>query len=580
MKGWKACSTPEDRSCWLKGPKGEEFNINTDYEDLAPAGILRKYEIDVSSMVLSPDGFKNLDGKTYNQTFPGPWIQACWGDQIEVNVTNHLQYNGTSVHWHGLRQLGSVEMDGVVGVTQCPIAPGDSFTYRFNTTQYGTSWYHSHYSLQYSDGLRGPLTIYGPSSSEYDEAINPLLISDWNHRSAFSDFFHELGVQIPGAGTGPPNMTSIILNGSGRENCTPLQKQNGQYFQGKKYLLRLINTSTDTIFHFSIDNHNLTVVEADFVPIKPYNTTNVLVGIGQRYHVILDANPNDKRQPKDQNYWIRTVPATGCSSFETPQDNRTGILRYANAQKVDPTTTISGFNPVCADEPYESLIPVIPWKVGDPVNQEQQSTFQVGLTEVDPATNEYPGDGNFSRWDITDTPLFLNLSNPTLLNPTQTNFPSELDVINFPSQPVTADSWIYLLITTTGFPFDSAKKNFVPAAHPIHLHGHDFVILQQSDKPYWDPLVNLKKDNPPRRDVALLPSNGFLIIAFKADNPGAWLLHCHINWHSSSGLGLQVLERQSNIKLSQSSTAELDRVHFRMIPGFEENPCDHVDGLK
>ena len=56
--------------------------------------------------------------------------------------------NGTAIHWHGIRQLNSSQMDGVNAVTQCPIAPGEEFTYVFNVTQYGTTWYHSHYSLQ------------------------------------------------------------------------------------------------------------------------------------------------------------------------------------------------------------------------------------------------------------------------------------------------------------------------------------------------------------------------------------------------------------------------------------------------
>ena len=65
--------------------------------------------------------------------------------------------NGTSIHWHGIRQNQTMDMDGVSGITQCPIAPGESFTYTFKATQYGTSWYHSHYSMQYADGLQGPL---------------------------------------------------------------------------------------------------------------------------------------------------------------------------------------------------------------------------------------------------------------------------------------------------------------------------------------------------------------------------------------------------------------------------------------
>ena len=128
----------------------------------------------------------------------------------EITIKNNLQFNGTTIHWHGIRQLESLEMDGVNGVTQCPIAPGESYTYRFRAMQYGTSWYHSHYSLQYGDGMVGPLTIHGPSSANYDAPKDPILMTDWNHRSGFQDFQVEL------TGPGAPIMDSILLNGEGR----------------------------------------------------------------------------------------------------------------------------------------------------------------------------------------------------------------------------------------------------------------------------------------------------------------------------------------------------------------------------
>ena len=128
------------------------------------------------------------------------------------------------------------------------------------------------------------------------------------------------------------------------------------------------------------------MIGADFVPIKPYNTTSVLVGIGklrtlcqfisqcidsfegQRYHVIVDATP--VVPSADQNYWIRTIPALGCSGFATPPDNRTGIIRYDPRTTADPTTARSDFPTNCSDEPYESLIPKLPWKVGNASNEE------------------------------------------------------------------------------------------------------------------------------------------------------------------------------------------------------------------
>ncbi len=77
------------------------------------------------------------------------------------------------------------------------------------------------------------------------------------------------------------------------------------------------------------------------------------------------------------------------------------------------------------------------------------------------------------------------------------------------------------------------------------MHGHDFAILEQAYGRQLDPKnLNLILTNPPRRDVVLLPRDGYIVIAFKADNPGAWLVHCHIAFHISEGLGMQIMEDQ------------------------------------
>ena len=179
-KDWSSCSTPDDRQCWLKSTDGSVYDIHTDYDAEWPvSGVTREYYIEIENKTINADGIDNTGGKVVNGSYPGPWIKACWGDLIKVTVKNKLQHNGTTIHWHGFRQLNSTEMDGVNGVTQCPIAPQETFTYTFRATQYGTSWYHSHYSLQYADGVLGPITVFGPSSANYDEGRDPIIVTDW-----------------------------------------------------------------------------------------------------------------------------------------------------------------------------------------------------------------------------------------------------------------------------------------------------------------------------------------------------------------------------------------------------------------
>lgn len=81
MPGWQSCSTPDDRSCWLRNPNtGKEFNIHTNYENIAPVGIHRFYNLEIVDLWYNADGRNFTQGKLVNGTYPGPWIQACWGD--------------------------------------------------------------------------------------------------------------------------------------------------------------------------------------------------------------------------------------------------------------------------------------------------------------------------------------------------------------------------------------------------------------------------------------------------------------------------------------------------------------------
>lgn len=210
------------------------------------------------------------------------------------------------------------------------------------------------------------------------------MFSDWSHNSAFEDFSSEINGH-------PPSLQTNILNGVGYYNCTLGKVPPGdfcgeapriftQVFQrGRKYLLRLINASTSTTFIFSIDKHILQVIEADFVPILPYYTDSVLIGIGQRYHVIVEADPSNSLLPvEDQNYWIRTVGADHCANIEQPNP-LIGIIRYNNGSTKRPTTTGFQFSKTCADEPLESLVPVVPWYITSkdkPANNSKSPTVQ------------------------------------------------------------------------------------------------------------------------------------------------------------------------------------------------------------
>lgn len=216
-----------------------------------------------------------------NGTIPGPTIFADWGDTVTVHVTNSLSTstNGTSIHFHGIRQNYTNQNDGVVSITQCPTAVGDSITYTWKATQYGSTWYHSHFALQAWEGVFGGIIINGPATSNYDDDLGMLFLNDWDHQTVDE-------LYISAESSGPPTLDNGLINGTNVYGDDDDSSQTGSRFSmgledGTSYRLRLVNAAVDTHFKFSIDNHTLEVIASDLVPIQPYNTTVLSIGMGR-----------------------------------------------------------------------------------------------------------------------------------------------------------------------------------------------------------------------------------------------------------------------------------------------------------
>lgn len=242
--------------------------------------------------------------------------------------------------------------------------------------------------------------------------MGDILITDYYQKPAYKLFEGELVQDFAIA-------NSTLINGHGifpcygsRDNpsCQNNDSKGSRYEttveRGKKYLLRLTNTGTATSFIFAIDNHMLEVVHVDFVPVEPYFVPYLPIAVGQRYEVIVHAEPNytspmGAEQPND-NFWIRTIPMDGCSGLEKGFPTF-GILRYDESSTEDPTSREyvatdenqgEGIPTLCRDEPAENIVPIVPWTVGGPADD---SVFDVGLHN-----KETHG---FFRWDITDVPM-------------------------------------------------------------------------------------------------------------------------------------------------------------------------------
>ena len=233
-----------------------------------------QYNLEVTEMTLSPDGYAR-QMTVFNGQFPGPTIYADWGDTIQVTVKNSLNDNGTSIHWHGIRQLKSNQMDGTNGITECPIAPGASKTYTFKATQHGSSWYHSHHSVQYSNGLVGGIVINGPATANYDIDLGVYHLTDWLHEPAFAEY------DIASHAPQPPTADSVLVNGSSNAFNAGKALSTVTLEPGKSHRLRLINSGINNWQHVGLDGHTLTVISADFTPVVPYQTQSVSLAVGE-----------------------------------------------------------------------------------------------------------------------------------------------------------------------------------------------------------------------------------------------------------------------------------------------------------
>ncbi|KAI8383000.1 multicopper oxidase-domain-containing protein [Blakeslea trispora] len=269
--------------------------------------VLRRYELDVDEALMNPDcGADAFYSPIVNGQFPGPNLYANVGDEVEVLVKNSMASKNTSIHFHGIRQIGTNEYDGVPGITQYIIEPGDSFLHRFKIVdQAGTYFYHAHVGLQ-DDSVKGSFIVYESEKAnpheqspermleagpyEYDDDL-VLQVSEWWHQDLSvreeyymgPNFNRDLGAH------------SILLNGR-TINDPDLPGVSAESCEGyatldvepnSVYRLRVIGSTSFRVLAMAIRDHNMTLIEIDGELIEPYNTSYLEIAPGQRYSVLI-----------------------------------------------------------------------------------------------------------------------------------------------------------------------------------------------------------------------------------------------------------------------------------------------------
>ncbi len=257
---------------------------------MAPGGQVREFRLEARPAKWEYVPGITTDAWTYNGQIPGPELRVGEGDLVRVIVTNHLPVP-TTIHWHGVEL--NYKMDGVPGVTQEAIKPGETFTYEFVAYPAGTRMYHSHQdtNAQLELGLYGALIIEPQNRPRYDVDRTIIL------RERALDFTPQVALgqgEVRGADAGNGRGGAFqydlfLMDGKAGTAIPPIRVKPNQ-----RVLLRLINLG-NLVHAMHLHGHTFTIVATDGNPVPPggrLRKDTVLIGPGERYDVEVDArNP-------------------------------------------------------------------------------------------------------------------------------------------------------------------------------------------------------------------------------------------------------------------------------------------------
>ena len=418
-------------------------------------------------------------------TVPGPEVRVRAGERVRRRLVNDLPQS-TAVHWHGIRLRNA--MDGAAGLTQDPVQPGETFLYDFIAPDPGTYWYHSHDRSweQMARGLSGPLIVEDtePWAGLEGTATRELtlVLDDWYLRADAKLDEESFGALHEWAHAGRIGNT-FTINGT-MDAAIPVRA-------GERLRLRLINAANARIMPLRLPDHRATLVALDGFPVAPRDAENgIVLTPAQRADLVIDCTGE---------------PGSGAPlllDIGRDQWVEVGTLRYTD----EPALPVS-------DGPVR---PLPAWRA------ERRPPLDLDAAHSADLLMEGGAMGSLASARLGGIPASFEelvaakrvwAFNGVAGGPADAGGGYGLDE---PVFRVPRGRTVRLRIRNdTGFP------------HGIHLHGHHFTVLSLNGVP-----------DPPRdvRDTVLTERGDVVEIAFVADNPGQWLLHCHMLEHQAAGM--------------------------------------------
>ncbi|CAN6347423.1 unnamed protein product [Urochloa humidicola] len=501
-----------------------------------------------------------------NGQLPGPTIKAREGDTVVVHLVNESPYNMT-IHWHGIFQRGTPWADGPAMVTQCPVKPGATYTYRFNVTeQEGTLWWHAHISLHRAT-VYGALVLHPRGGAAGYPFPKPhreetILLGEWWNANV-----HDLDDMAILTGNPPRNADAYTINGKPGDfyNCSNANQTYKFHVQrNETYLLRIINAALNTPMFFKVANHTFTVVGADAVYTTPYATDVVVVAPGQTVDALMVASAAAGRYYMAASPYDSAVPNGPAFSMTTA----TAVVEYAGAAGTTTPPVLPtrpAYNDTDTAFRFLSNLTalVLPGKPTVPLAVDTRMFVTVGLGNSDCQPEQLLCNTTGTRARIFSASMnnasFVLPSSVSMLQAHYANASAGVYTRDFPDVPpvifdYTADAsdTTELKYTTKSTKVRTLKYNetvemvlqntrlIAKESHPMHLHGFNFFILAQGfgnyDEATATPRFNLV--NPQERNTVAVPTGGWAVIRFVANNPGMWFMHCHFDAHLDLGLAM------------------------------------------
>lgn len=470
-----------DRRAFLKGALGLAMSalpgLPLPQAQSQSKAAVREFRFSASRAKINLGRGPSFIAWTYNGQVPGPEIRVKEGEIIKVVLKNYLP-EGTTIHWHGLPVPNA--MDGVPEVTQKPVLPGETFVYEFEARPAGSYIYHSHFHYQLDQGLYGPLIIErSPSRESYDREFT-LLLEDWvmkdgggiahtRRRTAMGMMMGGRGGRFQGLWPGSGPLLEPIYDGYSVNGRIYPEVKTLIIGQGDRVKLRILNVSSATIYDLSLAGHPLSITHADGNPIRPVETDVLRIGMGERYDVEFMAN--------NPGYWLLAAYERGFGE---------GALRipvqYRGTERKEATPpAFHGGLRLATYGDFRAL---------------------------------HPSDGSSG--------------------PPERFYPQLLSG-GMHSPFWTINGQIYpraeRLIIRKGERVGLGYGNHSMMAHPMHLHGHFFKVVNPS----------LPREQWILKDTIIVNPRQRMEIEFLADNPGNWFHHCHNLYHMEAGMANLVI---------------------------------------